>query len=97
MGKIFAYFIMMSVFNFFSEIKRELKLPDFEGGYNIVNINGKTAYIEGHRGLISLSDNLVMIKVKDKIVSVNGCQLKLKQMSSNTMSIVGEIQNIAIN
>ena len=79
------------MFNFFSEIKKELKLQDFEGGYNIVNLNGKAIYIEGQKGLISLSDAQIMVKVKEKIISVIGNDLKLKEITKETISIIGEI------
>ena len=85
------------MFNFFSEIKNELKLPNFEGGYNLVNINGKAVYVEGHKGLVSLSNELVRFKVKDKIISVNGRELKLKILSSVTLSVTGKIDSINVN
>ncbi len=85
------------MFNFFSEIKNELKLPNFDGGYNLVNINGKAIYVEGHKGLVSLSEQMVKFRVKDKIISVEGEDLKLKILSSVTLSITGEIKNINID
>jgi sporulation protein YqfC len=84
------------VFNFFSEIKKELKLPDIDGGYDLVNINGKAVYIEGHKGLISISSETIQFKVKDKIIIVSGKDLKLKILSSVTSSIAGEIENISV-
>lgn len=85
------------MFNFFSEIKKELKLPEVDGGYNLVNINGKAVYVEGHKGLLSLAQEQVMFKVKGKIVTVIGKDLKLKEMSSATLSICGEIEKIEVN
>lgn len=85
------------MFNFFSEIKKDLKLPSFDGGYNLVNINGKAVYVEGHRGLVSLSDEMVRVRVKEKVISISGKNLKLKIMSSVTLSVAGEIQSIAID
>ncbi len=84
------------MFNFFSEIKKELKLPDIDGGYDLVNINGKAVYIEGHKGLISISSETIQFKVKDKIIIVSGKDLKLKILSSVTSSIAGEIENISV-
>ena len=84
------------MFNFLGEIKKELKLPEIDGSYNLVNVNGKALYAEGQRGLVSLSENLVMFKVKGKIVSVFGSNLKLKELSSQTLSIVGEIEKIEV-
>lgn len=82
---------------FLSEIKKEFKLPDFVGEYNIVNINGKALYIEGHKGLVSISDEAVRVKVKDKIITISGKDLKLKIMSTVTLGISGEIESISIN
>ena len=85
------------MFNFFSEIKKDLKLPSFDGGYNLVNINGKAVYVEGHKGLVSLSDESVRFRVKEKIITISGKNLKLKIMSSVTMSVAGEIKTINID
>lgn len=85
------------MFNFFSEIKKELKLPDIDGGYNIVNINGNAVYVEGQRGLVSLSDSQIIFKVKNKIITVLGSNLFLKEMSLETLSIVGVINKIEVN
>ena len=85
------------MFNFFSEIKKELKIPDFDGEYNIVNINGKAVYVEGQKGLISLMEDQIVFRVKNKIVSVYGKDLKLKEMSLGILSISGEIDKIEVN
>lgn len=84
------------MFNFFSEIKKELRLPSFEGEYNIVNMSGKAVYAEGQKGLLMLSDDQVMFKVKNKIVSIYGKKLKLKDMTSQTLCVVGEIERIEV-
>lgn len=85
------------MFNFFSEIKKELKLPKFEDEYNIVNLNGRAVYIEGHKGLVSLSKEMIRLKVKNKVITITGKELKLKIMSSITLNICGEIENISVN
>ena len=66
------------MFNFFSEIKKELKLPALEGQYQLVDIGGKAVYVEGHKGLVMLSESIVVFKTKSKIISVSGKELKLK-------------------
>lgn len=84
------------MFNFLGEIKKELKLPEIDGGYTIININGKAVYVEGQKGLVTLSETIVMFKVKGKIVSVFGEKLKLKELSNEVISIVGEISKIEV-
>ena len=85
------------MFNFFSEIKKELKLPSLDSNYQMVNINGNILYVEGHKGLLNLSDELIMFKTKNKIISVSGKDLKLKILSSTTLSIMGEIESVEAN
>jgi len=85
------------VFNFFSEIKKELKLPSLDSNYQMVNINGNILYVEGHKGLLNLSDELIMFRTKNKIISVSGKDLKLKILSSTTLSIMGEIESVEVN
>ncbi|MDD4110926.1 MAG: YabP/YqfC family sporulation protein [Clostridia bacterium] len=85
------------MFNFFSEIKNELKMPFLDAGYNLVDVNGKAVYVEGHKGLVSLSNEMVRLKVKDKIITINGKDLKLKIMSSSTISVTGEIKSIVVD
>lgn len=85
------------MFNFFSEIKKELKIPFAEGDYNIVVTSGKAVYAEGTKGLVMLSKEQIMFKVKDKIISVFGSELKLKEMGNQTICIAGNIDKIEAN
>ena len=83
------------MFNFFSEIKKNLKIDSSD--YQLVNISGKCLYVEGHKGLINITDEIVMFKTKNKIISVSGKDLKIKILSESTLSIVGEIEAIEVN
>jgi len=83
------------MFNFFAEIKKDLKIEASD--YQMVNVSGKGLYVEGQKGLLNLSSELVMFKTKNKIISVFGSGLKLKTLSSSTISILGEIKTIEIN
>lgn len=83
------------MFNFFEEIKKDLKIETTD--YQMVNVSGKGLYVEGQKGLLNLSSELVMFKTKNKIISVFGSGLKLKTLSSSTISILGEIKTIEIN
>lgn len=85
------------MFNFFSEIKKELKLSNLDSDYQMVNISGKILYVEGHKGLVNLSNEMVMFKTKNKIISVSGSNLKLNILSETTLSVTGEIESVEIN
>ena len=80
------------MFNFFNEIKDKFddsleKLND----YKVVNISGKILYVEGQKGLITISENLINFKVYKGVVTVEGKNLKMKECTSNTLAISGEI------
>ena len=61
------------------------------------NENEISVYVEGQKGLISLMEDQIVFRVKNKIVSVYGKDLKLKEMSLGTLSISGEIDKIEVN
>ena len=80
------------MFNFFNEIKDKFddsleKLND----YKVINISGKILYVEGQKGLITISENLINFKVYKGVITVEGKNLKMKECTSNTLSISGEI------
>jgi len=87
----------MHLFNYFSELKKELSLPsDIFKSYNLVNISGNLLYVEGHLGLNVISDDNVVFKVKNGIVDVKGKELSLKNLSQTTMAIQGKIYKIEV-
>lgn len=84
------------MFNFFEEIKKDLKLPKFDGEFTFVNINGKAIYIEGQKGLLHLSEEKIMVRVNKKILIINGKNLKIKEMTKETISLTGEIEKTEV-
>lgn len=80
------------MFNFFDEIKGEFALKDDAfSQFNIINISGKLLYIEGHKGLLSLGQEQVCVKVKKARIIVNGKNLNLAKLCHNTIAIKGKI------
>lgn len=84
------------MFNFFDEIKNKISKIDTAllGNYNIVNISGKIVYIEGHKGLTTLSKETIVCKVKNGRIVVEGKNLLLEELSENTLKIIGEIVKV---
>ena len=85
------------MFNFFYEIKKKIntKNGDFES-YNIVNISGKALYIEGHKGLLVLSNEKIVVKLKQAQVEVLGRELFLAELTENTLLIEGKIIKVEV-
>lgn len=82
------------MFNFFDEIKKNFKSIEPLNSYNLVNISGKILYVEGHKGLTTLSKEMIAFKVKNGHIVVEGKNLILNELTENTMKIVGEIVKV---
>ena len=84
------------MFNFFDEIKNKVKTTkeDFFDNFNIVNLSGKIIYVEGHMGLVLLSKEKIIFKVKRGQVSVEGKDLKMPEISENTLLISGQVERV---
>lgn len=78
------------MFNFFGEIKKGLKVDEF----HIINISNRILYVEGHRGIKTLTKSLVVFRVKNGSVEVEGEGLNLSELTENTLKISGEIKRI---
>ena len=84
------------MFNFFNEIKENLKNPkglDLNG-FNIINLSGHLLYVEGHLGLITLSKELISFKVKKAVIMVEGKDMILSELSEGTIKICGQILKV---
>ena len=84
------------MFNFFNEVKENLKDKnklEFDV-FNLVNISGRILYAEGHKGLVTLSKELISFKVKTGVILVEGKDLLLSELSENTLKIGGHIKKV---
>ena len=83
------------MFNLFSEIKKDFKLPFLED-YTMVNLSGKALYVEGHKGIIELSKEIISFRIKKGVVVVEGSGLSLKILAENTLCIEGKIKKTEV-
>ena len=80
------------MFNFFNEIKSKFdKTMQDINEYRIINISNKLIYIEGQKGIITISDTLINFKVYHDVITVLGSNLKVKECTSDTLAICGDI------
>ena len=86
------------MFNFFDELKSEFSLKeDAFADFSIVDIAGRFVYLEGHKGLLSLAEERVCVKVKKGEVSFFGKDLSLAKLTSNSIAIKGKIEKVEKN
>lgn len=85
------------MFNFFDEIKNKCKkLTNNEINFNLINISGQILYVEGHKGLTVISQELMSFKIKNGRVVVEGENLILTELTENTMILQGKIKKTEI-
>ena len=85
------------MFNFFDEIKNNFAAePDTLQNYQLINISGKIVYVEGHLGLTQLSKDIITFKVKGGRITIEGENLNLAELTSNTLKICGKIVRIEV-
>lgn len=85
------------MFSFFEGLKKEFKLDNMSfGKFNVVLVSNNFLYIEGHKGLLKLSQENVSFKVKGGAVVVKGSDLKLKELTLKTVAITGKIHSFEV-
>lgn len=86
------------MFNFFNEIKNKASGIDYNllNEYNIINLSGKLLYVEGHQGVTIISSDMVAFKIKKGRVVVEGKDLVLSELTSNTLLLQGVIIKVEI-
>lgn len=85
------------MFNFFSELKKHFALSDsLFSSYQIINLSNKFLYIEGHKGVLNFSTEMITFKVKNGVITVQGKCLYISEISNDTLAISGEIKSIEV-
>ena len=82
------------MFNFFNEIKSSLKKVEKLDNFHLINISNRMLYVEGHRGLLTLTKELVSFKIRGGVIMVEGDGLYLLELTENTIKISGNIKKM---
>ena len=79
----------MSMMN---EIEKLMSDAGASVGYRIVNLGGKSVYVEGIKSVISLSESEMQFQLKKGLIIISGTNLKIKYLDLSTCTITGEIR-----
>ncbi len=83
------------MFNFFEEIACDYGLETGLGNnFNLVNMSNKMIYVEGHKGIVSISTETISFRIKKGVISIVGTKLFIKRITKTTLTICGEIKQI---
>lgn len=64
--------------------------------YRYINIDGKYVYLEGHKGILHLSDEEISFKLKKKTLSIKGYDLKIKILDNTTSVVEGNVLEVNV-
>ena len=75
------------------------KLMNGVGGsfnYKIVNLGGKSVYIEGIKSIVELSENSMQFQLKKQVLCVVGNNMKVNYLDTSTCVLVGDIKAVEV-
>lgn len=75
-----------------NEIEKLMSDAGASVGYRIVNLGGKSVYVEGIKSVISLSESEMQFQLKKGLIIISGTNLKIKYLDLSTCTITGEIR-----
>lgn len=80
---------------FLSEIGKVFGLPVEEvfGNFHVV-LGENAVYIEGVKKVLSLKKECICLQLKGEKIEICGNNLKIAELSDNTVSICGEISSL---
>ena len=64
--------------------------------YRYTNIGGKMIYLEGQRGIITLTNDEISFKLKNKTFTIKGADLFIKYYDNNTALVYGSIVSVVV-
>lgn len=64
--------------------------------YRYINIDGKYVYLEGHKGILHLSDEEISFKLKKKTLNIKGYNLKIKILDNTTSVVEGNVLQVNV-
>lgn len=83
------------MFNFFNELVADFGFEnEFVNSFNLINMSNKFIYVEGQKGVVSITSDVITFRIKKGVISVFGQNLTLKRITATTLCIEGNIKKI---
>ncbi len=64
--------------------------------YRIINLGGKSLYIEGIKSVISFGSNEMQFQLKKGLLKVFGSDMSVKYLDKTTCVIIGSINSVEV-
>lgn len=66
------------------------------GGYNIINFNGESVYIEGIRRIVSIDAECIVMTLSRDVLTVEGENLDIFELEKETVIVKGGIKAVRV-
>ena len=76
------------------EVEKLMNSADGSFNYRVVNLGGKTLYVEGIKQVVSLGETEILLQLKKQLLTISGTNLKVKYLDKTTCVIDGEISSV---
>ena len=76
------------------EIERFMTSAELSINYRVLNLGGKSVYVEGIKSVVSFSENEMRFQLKKTLLIIEGQGLGIKYLDKTTCVISGEIKRI---
>lgn len=78
------------------EIEKLMNVADGSFNYRVINLGGKTVYLEGIKSVVSLGEAEMIFQLKKQALSICGKNLKVKYLDKTSCVIEGEIFKVEL-
>ena len=78
------------------EIEKLMNVTNTSFNYRIINLGGKSLYIEGIKYVVSLSETEILLQLKSGILTICGTNMKVKYLDKSTCVVNGEISSVVV-
>lgn len=78
------------------EIEKFMLSADSSINYRILNLGGKSVYVEGIKSVVSFGENEMLFQLKKSLLKIQGQALKVKYLDKTTSVIIGDIKRVEV-
>lgn len=84
------------MFSFFSDIIAKIGLEESSvlDGFRLVNFSNRAVYLEGFIKIVTFENTNISFKMKKGILKINGEDLVIKNLNTNTVLVCGNIGQV---
>ena len=84
-------YLYMSLFN---EIEKLMNSADSSFNFRVINLGGKTLYVEGIKCVVSLGESEIILQLKKQLITISGKDLQVKYLDKTSCVLEGDINSV---